>query len=519
MTSHDHLDTDRYGTGAPSVHSRAVLALLAGLSLVGHGYLSLVLDTAGRTFDVSMFLAVSGLLFGLSWLAYRRLARTHGDGLAKGVRLVLVVAVALRLIYVFAGLAPGVRLMDLSEDLRGHELVYDPFLLYDNDVWRYLWDGHVHAHGFDPYRDTPRALELAADAGVPEAEALFEDDVWDAIFDRVSFRTHRSVYPPLSQGLFRATHALAPGSVLTWKLIVAAFDVAAVFLLLALLEQLGRHPSAVVLYAWNPLVLEELAGSGHADGVMVTLLLASWLLLVRGAPFRGGAFYAAALSTKLAPLPLAGFLVAWLPMRAWWRAGLAGAGVTSVLAWPYRDGLSSLVSGLRAYGGEWVFNPGAWGLVRWLATSMGDTRPERWAHGVTKVALVVLAAALFGWLWRHRHAPAPGERLVIATALVLAAAVALHPAVMPWYLIWALPFALAVGDRTWWWFGALSLLSYCFYIESQEHVWYLLIEHLGLAVALAWAGWRHRRHLGRLIRSGYARTAENRTRQNGMLAP
>lgn len=508
MTSHDHadndIDTGRYGTTVPSVHSRSVLALIAGSSLLGHLYLSLVLDTAGRASDISIFLVVSGLLFGLCWLAYRQLARSTGAALATQLRLVLFVAVAFRLVYVFAGLAPGVHVTDLGEDLRGHELVYDPFLLYDNDVWRYLWDGHIRAHGFDPYRDTPRALELAAEVGVPDAEALFEDDVWDAIFDRVSFRTYRSVYPPFSQHLFHTAHALAPGSVLVWKLLLALFDVATCFLLLALLQQLGRHPSAVLLYAWNPLVLKELVGSGHGDGVMVTLLLASWLLFVRGAPIRGGAFYAGALSTKLAPLPLAGLLVAWLPVRTWWRTGIAGLGVSLALAWPFRDGLSSLVSGLRAYGEQWVFNPGAWALVRWLATSFGAATPERWAHGVTKGTLALLTSALFAWLWRHRDAPAPGDRLVIATAVVLAAAVALHSAVMPWYLVWALPFALAVGDRTWWLFGALSLLSYCFYIGSREHLWYLLVEHLGFAAVLAWAGWRHRLHLRRLIRDGYA---------------
>src|SRR5205807_6897218 len=40
----------------------------------------------------------------------------------------------------------------------------------------------------------------------------------------------------------------------------------------------GRRLPGTLLYAWNPLVLIELAGSGHLEGVLLTLLLlATWV--------------------------------------------------------------------------------------------------------------------------------------------------------------------------------------------------------------------------------------------------
>ena len=72
----------------------------------------------------------------------------------------------------------------------------------------------------------------------------------------------------------------------------------------------------------------------------------------------------------------------------------------------------------------------------------------------------------------------------------MAAAVLLQPAVMPWYVLWPLPLAIAAGDRILWpAFTALALLSYLFYAEQVERSWWLWLEYGGL-LALAAARWR-----------------------------
>ena len=50
----------------------------------------------------------------------------------------------------------------LRADLRGVRVSYERFLLFDSDVWRYLWDGHVWAHGVNPYLHAPADPELDA---------------------------------------------------------------------------------------------------------------------------------------------------------------------------------------------------------------------------------------------------------------------------------------------------------------------------------------------------------------------
>ncbi len=116
---------------------------------------------------------------------------------------------------------------------------------------------------------------------------------------------YRTVYPPLAEWLFRLLHATAPGSVFAWKAVVAAIDFGTCLLLLALLRARGR-PAYALIYAWNPLVLKELAGSGHVDAVMIFFLVLSIHLMDHGKRGAGLAAYGLAVLTKATPILLAG---------------------------------------------------------------------------------------------------------------------------------------------------------------------------------------------------------------------
>ena len=157
------------------------------------------------TSDIAWFLATMLVLFSLYGLALYQSLR-HG----ASARRVLLWAVLFRLALLPAGLAGGWSAVPqgLAQDLQGR-VPYDSYLLYDNDVWRYLWDGHVLASGIDTYAFSPAELEARAEMGEPQFEGLWSSDTWDEIFDRVSYKTYRTVYPPMAQALFTPS---APGS-------------------------------------------------------------------------------------------------------------------------------------------------------------------------------------------------------------------------------------------------------------------------------------------------------------------
>jgi hypothetical protein len=87
-------------------------------------------------------------------------------------------------------------------------------------------------------------------------------------------------------------------------------------------------------------------------------------------------------------------------------------------------------------------------------------------------------------VWRRddgsEHAAFRGAFFILATLVLLS------PAVMPWYLTWALPFALICGFPAWAVLCVLSLLSYSFYVGEVEHAWWRVIEYAGFLAAWLW---------------------------------
>ena len=121
------------------------------------------------------------------------------------------------------------------------------------DAYRYVWDARVASAGISPYAAAPDAPELAR----------LRDAV---IYPRLNHPTWRTIYPPGAELFFRAVYALAPDSVMAMKSAIALAELATLAILSSLLGRLGVPLARLAIYAWNPLVLVEIWGSGHLDG-------------------------------------------------------------------------------------------------------------------------------------------------------------------------------------------------------------------------------------------------------------
>src|SRR6266481_3334729 len=166
-----------------------------------------------------------------------------------------------------------------------------------SDLFRYLWDGRVQLAGVNPYRYGPSAPELAH---LRDGE----------IHPRINRPAARTIYPPAAQWLFALSAALAPGSIVGWRLLLLLFDGATVAMLLLLLRRLGVPSTAVIIYAWSPLVVFEGVQAGHVEAAMIPLILLALLLRQTGSPVLAGVALGVAVLMKLYPAVL---------LPAWWR--------------------------------------------------------------------------------------------------------------------------------------------------------------------------------------------------------
>lgn len=213
--------------------------------------------------------------------------------------------------------------------------------IHEIDIYRYMWDGAVLAEGISPYRFSPQQVRDALkDRPVadPELRRLVgrcdRSPSLAAALARVHYGELPSPYPIVSQAVFTLAAHWTPDSassevrLVIMKELLVAFDLATLLVVVLLLGETGRNPTWCLAYGWSPLVLKEIAGSGHLDSIAIFLTtLAIWLLvrtslrLASAAPARRwvgvvgvGAVLALAIGAKLYPLVLVPLFV-----MVWWR--------------------------------------------------------------------------------------------------------------------------------------------------------------------------------------------------------
>ncbi len=465
-------------------------------------YLALLrLDAINGWRPVLIFWLEMAMLFVFYGLAAVLVNRYAGNG-KNTVRFIFLGAVLFRLTLLPAGIpyemSATEKLEALRADLSGREVAYERYQLFDNDDWRYIWDGHVFAHGINPYLYAPSDTHLDTLAGdISEPEESSDDEflsevgkpdkassiqvskditdereIWGDIRDNVNYPEVTTIYPPLAQMIFRLSHAIAPGSLLMMKFLLVLCELIGIVFLFLTLRQLELPVTSVILYAWNPLMIKVFAGSGHADAVLVAAICATAYFIVRGWRSLGAVAFGLAILAKLSPVILVPFVARRI---GWLRTVLIGA-VVFIGYLPFLGAGKNLFSGFLKFAGEWQFNPGAFALVRWLCEFIAAD-PANLARQICAVLILAITAML---VWRDDLS---GKAFVGSAAIILGAAIILSPTVMPWYLSWVLPFAVMARQFIWIYFSAVVLMAFHIMIDLNEYAIVLWLEH-GLFFAL-----------------------------------
>jgi hypothetical protein len=299
-----------------------------------------------------------------------------------------------------------------------------------DDIYRYLWDGSNLLQGINPYAAAP-----AAQVPSPALKSVH------ALINHPDYVT---IYPPAAQVVFAGGAALG-GTITGLKAFLVLLDLGLCALLVVLLRQLGRPAWLAVLYAWNPLPVLEIAGSGHVDGAGLTLLIGSCCLLmmeVRRAAATGprswpilasGALLACAGLVKLFPLALAPVLYLLVPAgrRRHFLSGFVLALVALLL--PFLPQLTNITKSLDAYARNWEFAGFAFNTLRSLTGSGALARLLLCSGFVLVVATVTLR--LQARLKRGLTGVEAGHQTLEACYLIALALLLLTPTLQPWYAL------------------------------------------------------------------------------------
>jgi alpha-1,6-mannosyltransferase len=453
-----------------------LLALLAASEVL---YLLLLrLDAINGVRPVALFLAILGAAFAMCFAAYFVLRRGSAGFTVKA--LVVGGAILFRVTLLPAGLPPDLpfseKLAAMAADWRGEAVTYERFQLFDDDIWRYLWDGHVGASGAKVYGAAPADASMDSLVGAPG-----QRPDWEAIRENINYSHLPTIYPPLAQLVFRAAHWLAPGSVLAMKAIVVGLDLLAYGFVILGLAARQQSPARSILYGWNPLVIKVFAGSGHVDALVVAALAGTCYFLVTKRRTAASVSLGLAVAAKVAPIVLIPFLARRVGV---WRTALLIATVLACCV-PYLGAGTHLLDSFVAFSTGWQFNGGPFRAIAWLIGAVAPN-PELLA----RLVCGILAGIALLTLYRHDDAD-PNTFAGLAT-MALGCVLILSPVVMPWYVAWLLPVGVLACNRAAIFFSLAVCLAFLVMVRGAEWPWALVLEYGSLGGVIWWeAAHRH----------------------------
>lgn len=350
-----------------------------------------------------------------------------------------------------------------------------------DDVYRYLWDGHLTTNGLSPYSYAIDDTEL--------------DYLDIPVRTQANHTWMASPYLPGAQLLFFGIAALFPLSPLFLQMAMVVFDLLTAWLISRLLEIAGLPRKRVLLYLWNPLVVVEAAHGGHVDVWMNLLVFgAIYFTFVDFRRLQDSAngrlariywpplFLSLATLTKILPIML-------FPILFWrwtWRQRIAYIIINSLFLVPFGiysgwglagplDG-TGLFGALRVYGRQWNFNSGLFHWFEEYLQNQGAADPASLGKMVVVIIIGFLITSSF-FLARGKNSLLPLIRLLVVP---IAAYILLSPTMHPWYLLFLLVFLPFLSPahheswRTWllaapWLYlsGAL-IFSYLTYLDPQQ---------------------------------------------------
>lgn len=337
-------------------------------------------------------------------------------------------------------------------------IIWLPPVLSD-DAYRYVWDGVVQAEGHNPYRYAPEDPELAP----------LHDE---SIFDALNSASYHTVYPPVSQLIFRFGAVFYDYgwrvSYFVIKAVLALLEFGAVLVLARMLR-----PEQLLLYAWNPLIVLASAGQAHGEAAAALFLSLTLLALHEGRGSRASVWLACAGWIKLYPFVLFPFV--W--RRYGWRSVAAGSAATAALAAPYAHAevLPHVVESLDLYVRFFEFNAGPYYAVKEALRLFTGQDWSKQIGPALRFLFLASLPALYFFDWRLKWDPRRAFAITVGAFLVCATTV--HP----WYLVGILVLVAPAKLPSWhWlWLSVLSIGTYLLYVDGSYWVW----------VVLGWAGW------------------------------
>lgn len=322
-----------------------------------------------------------------------------------------------------------------------------------DDIYRFFWDGQVWLKGLSAYQFKPSELVLS------------DLRPFETVYNKLNSKEYYSVYPPLLQLLFVCCALISFKSVFLFSILWKSLLLIADQLTIKYLKHLTPQHKAIFWYAWNPLVLLEVFGNGHPEGLMICFLIMA-LYYMKGDLMHRSAF-SMSISTgiKLLPSFLFPFFMPYLGIKK----GIKYLGFAVLLlmvmlfpVWPY---FRHFYTSIQLYYKTFEFNGSVytfWNTIDYARLGYNNiVSIGQWMAGCFLGVLIILVV-----VQKKHHFSDMLRSCFVAWLAYLVLSTTVHP----WYILPVLILGLLTGyffPVVW---SGVIILSYSWYDENISRV-------------------------------------------------
>lgn len=254
-----------------------------------------------------------------------------------------------------------------------------------DDYFRFIWDGRLWINGIHPFAEYPKDLlqdPLFQELGLKDLYYGNPNQNW-TYFEGLNSKQYYSVYPSINQLIFGISAYLSPNSIWGSIIIMRGFFLLAEFstllFTLKLLKNLKLPQRQFIFYAFNPLIILEITGNLHFEGIALFFLASAIYFILKNKMMLAPQLLAAAVATKL--IPLLSFPIFWSYLG--WKKGfkymlLAAVSILLLLAPLYYNlnYFQHFLESIGLYFGAFEFNSSFYYFFKWISGFVWDYPPK-----------------------------------------------------------------------------------------------------------------------------------------------
>ncbi len=296
------------------------------------------------------------------------------------------------------------------------------------DFYRFIWDGHTILSGINPYQYKPEVI-INTIVSFPNADFLYNK------MGSLS-ASHFSNYPPINQ-LFFVISAFIGGksiliSTIVLRIIIILADIGTYYYGRKILTHFNKNTENIFWYFLNPLVILELTGNLHFEGVMLFFLVVGLYLLITQKWQLAAVFIALSISVKLLPLLLLPLFFKYLGLKKSLLFYILIIGLNVLFFLPFLNTtlVNNYIETISLWFTNFEFNASIYYLVREVGFYV---KGYNIIHTIGKITPIITVAIvlLFAFVKKNKSIDAIASNALMIITLYLFISTTVHP----WYLI------------------------------------------------------------------------------------